>query len=900
MRVPRVTTYIRKGSRPELLIWSGCLALIVLVAGLGNWTLWRDFQDRQSTASMRTRILAAAVAGYTTTALQQRRLSMDVLARHLSALPWPLDDGQTREELERFVDADPQRNPLLVIAAGQRWSLPDLPGGELERLPVQRVGPSIWFADRLQLNGKSWLPVFRRYRHPDGEWFTVGALVPLEAVQGFIESLGLPSNLPITLLDFQGRIYVQRGPVPQQALAPDDDGLLRLEGEGVRGTLLARKSVPDYPLQVVVARWPDEYLASWYQQKRLTLIAVLVSILVILGLAAGMASSWRLLARSERRYRQLFQSINDGVLLVGRSGVLEANARAAELFGVSSGACLEKQKLLDLCMPYQADNRPARHWLAQLQVEVERGSELFTTLKFKRLDSSGEFECEVHLSPIRLGRTVYLLVCMHDISARRKAEDELQVSRQKLLEAQLIAGLGVWSWEAGAGHVIWTDGCARIFGMPADVSEFSLNDFIESIVVEERADAIEAFQQALRGERLDIELHIRRPDGDLRNVQFCGVLRQHDGNPQLLGAMHDVTAQKRVERRLSERERHSRELVEMLPEGLLIHRNKKVIFANAAAAKLFAAESASQLVGLDIFDLIDASSTEQAKSEIELILGPDYTPVFLPRRYRRLDGTCFDVEMAAQRLFINGQVCAQVVIRDVTEQRLLQHDLEAANDRLQRLSRQIIEVQERERHHLARELHDDVGQLLTFIKISAAGVQRHLDGEQEQRQAALVRIADEALSKVRDLSRMLRPAQLDGLGLVAAMRWQVENFLPQLPDGVSCRLYLAELEPRPDPCLEISLFRIFQEALSNVLKHANASLVEVHLERRDGKVELSIRDNGQGFDATAALQSGKGMGLMGMAERARLAGGEFRLNSSQGSGTQIGVGIPEHNNSEMG
>lgn len=756
------------------MIWSGCLVLIVLVASLGSWTLWSDYKDRQHMVGQRTRIMAAAIAGYMNSAIQQRQLGMDALANHLSHQAWPFDDEQTRKELDWTVDADPEKNPLIVSAAGHRWSISELPRFDLEELVSQRDGLTTWFAEPLQFDGKSWLPLIRRYRHANGEAFSVGALVPLATFQRYVQSLNLPADLPIAVLDAQGRNYLQDGRVPSSALLPGEEGLQRLEADRVQGVLLVRKAVPGYPLNVVLARWPDEYLASWYQQKSLTLIAVGFSILVILWLAAELVSAWRLLTRSERRYRQLFQSINDGVLVIGQTGVVEANARAAELFGVSSGSCLVALRLVDLCTSGQVGNRPIKHWLTQLLAEVEQGSELFTTLKFKRLDSPAEFVCDVHLSSISLGPSNYLLVCMHDISARRQAEDELQASRQKLLEAQAIAGLGVWSWAAGARHVSWTDGCAGIFGLPDSVSECTADDVLKSITAEERPDAVEAFQRALNGERLDIELQIQRPDGEVRNVQFSGELRQHDGNPQLLGAMLDVTTQKRV-----------------------------------------------------------------------------------------------------------------------------QHELEAANTRLQRMSGQVIEVQERERQHLARELHDDIGQLLTFIKISAAGVRRHLVGEQEQRQAALVRIADEALSKVRDLSRMLRPAQLDGLGLVAAMRWQVETFLPQLSDGVRCRLHLEELQPRPAPDLEITLFRIFQEALSNVLKHASASLVEVHLERRDGRVELTITDNGQGFDASAALHSDKGIGLMSMAERAKLVGGEFRLNSSQGGGTQIGVGIPEHNNNNQ-
>lgn len=896
LRILHMSILTRSDNRPYLLIWSGCFALIVLVIGLGSWNLSRDLQDRQRAVAFRTQVLAASIAGYTSTAMQQRRLGMDALAQHLLGLTWPLEESRVQEELASFVSSDPQKNPLIVTTGQRHWALPEIPFDTIDLSPGQGDGRKVWIGDRLRLNGQLWFPMLRRYLNPDGQWLTVGALVPLTTIEDYLNSLGFKPGIAVALLDTQGHLLLRQGKLPLQALLPGEDGVERLEDGGAQSGFLVRKTVPGYPLQIVVTRWSDDYLRLWHQQRLFTLIAMFLTSMIILGAASGLASAWRRIHRKERRYRQLFQSINDGVLVLGQPGVLEANARAAELFGADSVHGLTSVQFVDLCTPHQLEHRDGHSWVAQLLLEVEGGAELCKTLKFRRLDQAGEFVCEVRLSSIQLGRSIYLLACLHDITARQQAENELQISQQKLLEAQMIAGLGVWSWEAGADHATWTVGCARIFGLPAVGGEYAHADFSDCISVEERAYAERAFARALSGERLDIELQVRRPDGHLRNVLICGELRQHEGSPQLLGAMLDITAQKRVERRLSEGERHYRELVELLPEGLLIFRNFRVVFANLAAVKLFAAESVDRFIGLGVFELVDPSLFQQLRDDFERIRQPDHIPVFLPRRYRRLNGTDLEVEVTAQTLLMDGEVCVRVVLRDVSEHHRLQHDLEAANTRLQRLSGQIIEVQESERRHLARELHDDVGQLLTFIKVSAAGVQRHLEGGLEQRQEALVRIADEALSKVRNLSRMLRPVQLDSLGLVAAMRWQVENYLPDLPDGVQCRLDCDELLPRPDSCVEITLFRIFQEALCNVLKHASASLVEVQLLRGDNTTHMTIRDDGCGFDYAGALLNAQGMGLLSMAERAKLLGGEFVLSSNLGVGTQIWVGIPDNNN----
>ncbi|MDB6141921.1 MAG: domain S-box protein [Pseudomonas sp.] len=719
--------------------------------------------------------------------------------------------------------------------------------------------------------------------------------MPLTAIEDYLDKLGYKPGIAVALIDAQGRVLLQKGKMPSPEFLVGEDGLTLLKAGASQDVFLARKTVPQSSMHVVVARWPEEYLSSWYQQRLFVSVEIVLKCLALLGTAAGLASACLRIIRKERRYRQLFQSINDGVLILGQSGVLEANVRAARLFGVASAQDLKSIQFSDLCMPRQQELGEDPRWVERLLLEVESGTEVFKTLKFRRLDQAGEFVCEVRLSSIQLGRSIYLLACLHDITGRLRAENELQISQQKLLEAQLIAGLGVWSWDADADHAMWTAGCARIFGLPAVGGKFSRADFNSSLSLDERAYAERAFGRALRGERLDIELEIRRPDGHLRNVLICGELRQHEGSQQLLGAMLDITAQKRVERRLNEGIRHYRELVEMLPDGLLIFRNYRVIFANVAAARLFGADSLDRFIGLGIFELVDASYREQLLDDLSAVLRPDYIPVFLPRRYKHLNGTDLEVDMAAQSLLMDGELCIQVVLRDVSEHHRMQRDLELANVRLQRLSGQIIEVQEAERRHLSRELHDDVGQLLTFIKISAAGIQRQLDGAIELRQAALVRIADEALSKIRNLSRMLRPVQLESLGLVAAMVWQVENYLPDMPEGVQCRLDCDELLPRPDPSVEIALFRIFQEALCNVLKHSSAAQVDVKLAHGNQVAHLTISDDGCGFDYASTLLEGQGIGLLSMAERAKLLGGEFLLRSSPGAGTQVCVSIPYNN-----
>jgi PAS domain S-box-containing protein len=215
-------------------------------------------------------------------------------------------------------------------------------------------------------------------------------------------------------------------------------------------------------------------------------------------------------------------------------------------------------------------------------------------------------------------------------------------------------------------------------------------------------------------------------------------------------------------------------------------------------------------------------------------------------------------------------------------------------ERLQTLSRQLIGVQEAECRRLARELHDEIGQALTAVKINLEVAQNLADtpalGPRLEESVGLI---ESTLQQVRDLSRDLRPSLLDDLGLVAALRWYVNRqaqragFIPQ---------FVADpLETRLSPDLETACFRVAQEALTNVARHAQAQHVSVELRPGPPELQLIIRDDGVGFDVRAALERaahGASLGLLGMQERVLLVGGQIDIESTPAQGTEIRARFP--------
>lgn len=230
------------------------------------------------------------------------------------------------------------------------------------------------------------------------------------------------------------------------------------------------------------------------------------------------------------------------------------------------------------------------------------------------------------------------------------------------------------------------------------------------------------------------------------------------------------------------------------------------------------------------------------------------------------------------------------------ERERLNTELQQQQKALAELLDRLVDTQEVERQRIARELHDATGQSLTAIALGLRGVQRILE-ERDPSTAGQLRevesFSTSALGELRRIIADLRPPQLDDLGLIPALRWYTQNFQERW--GVACELQLAGESVRLAPEMETVIFRIVQEALSNVARHAQASRVTVILEQRPQAVAVTVQDDGLGFDPTAqngAARTRNGWGLLGIQERARLMGGRCAIESSPGQGTQIRVWIP--------
>jgi len=328
-----------------------------------------------------------------------------------------------------------------------------------------------------------------------------------------------------------------------------------------------------------------------------------------------------------------------------------------------------------------------------------------------------------------------------------------------------------------------------------------------------------------------------------------------------------------------------RELMRLLPDGVLLLVEDRVVYANAASDAMFG-YAPGALEAVSAGDLIE----RQDRAGFDAWLRAPVTDTEEPPtslRMRRRDSSIFRAALTAAQTEHDGRPCTLLVVRDLTAAERMREDLAAGNRELQALAARVFTLQEDERRAISRELHDDIGQSVTAMKMAAGSA---LDEDDARRRRDdiedILVLADSTLERLRDISILLRPPQLDALGLEAALRWHAERMLRNA--GIASDLDIDALPHRPDAAVEQACFRIAQEALTNAMRHARAAHVELRLRDEGNGLRLCVRDDGSGFSPEAA----RGLGLVIMRERAHGAGGRVDVASTPGAGTHVEAWLP--------
>lgn len=365
----------------------------------------------------------------------------------------------------------------------------------------------------------------------------------------------------------------------------------------------------------------------------------------------------------------------------------------------------------------------------------------------------------------------------------------------------------------------------------------------------------------------------------------------------VMATVHDISERVRAAAALQESETRMRAIFDTAVDGIVTIDERGVIDRfNPAAQRLFG-YSEEEVAGRNVSMLMPSPYREQHDHYISRYLGTGERHIIgIGREVTglRKDGSMFPMDLAVTEMYFGGRRMFTGMIRDISERKRAEEALRQSQSELRRLSAHQEQVKEQERKRIAQEIHDELGALLTGIKahVSVSMDQRARAGEAPDKLLAeAVSLAESAMKTVRKVITDLRPSVLDQLGVWAALEWYAGQIEER--SGLACECGIGQdvQDIVLDQQRSTMVFRVVQEALTNVVRHAHASRASIQARLDGGAVQVRVEDNGKGID-TERLLNRETWGLLGMYERCRHFGGDLRITGSPGKGTVVLLTLP--------
>ena len=592
------------------------------------------------------------------------------------------------------------------------------------------------------------------------------------------------------------------------------------------------------------------------------------------------------LADAESKYRQIFENAQEGIFQSTPDGrYLAANPALARMHGFDSPEELMRERT-DISRDAYAD--PNRRETFKKLMESEG---VVSGFEFQLTRKDGErIWVSVNARVVRdaQGRTMYYEGTGLDITEQKRAQEKLRASEERYRDLVENSHELIGTHDLRGLILSANPATAAALGLPLDgvvgknILDFLAPEFAEGF--HENMERVKA-DGGSRGLMVMIT-----SSGERRIWEFYNSLRS-DGiaEPIVRGIARDITEQRLSQKALRESEERYRELFENSRDAIYVHDLGGRYVSVNRAAELLSGFDRQEILGKHYSNFISPGNLKNAREnfcrKLDAPVETSYEAEVVCKNGHRIP-----VEISSRMIYRDGDpIGVQGIARDITERK-------RAQQALQNYSRRLMEVQEAERQNLSRELHDEIGQALTAIRINLEWIRRFNIAAPE----ALPRVdesidaVDDAVKRVRELALELRPSLLDDLGLASALRWYVDRFAVRT--GINARV-VGDI-PRTDHIpheIETAAFRIVQEALTNVARHSFATRVSVDISQSNRELHLEVYDNGIGFDSDAVLNghsAAAALGLRGMQERALAVNGDINIVSQPRAGTHILLGVP--------
>lgn len=478
-----------------------------------------------------------------------------------------------------------------------------------------------------------------------------------------------------------------------------------------------------------------------------------------------------------------------------------------------------------------------------------------------------------------------------DITERKRVEDNLRQSQELFSSAFHVSPAGITITRIADGKIIDANQAfLDIFGFSREETIGHTSLELKMLDPEERGKLIQ--QQLASGGLQNFEFLLHTKSGRLVNLLFSSKPLDLGGEACHITTMIDITDRKKAEIIF-------RDIIDKNPIAIqVVDREGYTLKVNAAHTQLF---GSVPLSNYSIFNS-DQKRSQDATELLELVKNGEI--VHFPDIQTNPHSVVSEVPDVPVWIRTTGFSLGnekgkpeQIVFmyQNITERKQAEQDLAKSHEQLRQINVRLVEVEEAERKALSKELHDRVGQSLTALNINLGLIRGQLEKETPQKLTARFETASELVTEItdhiRDVMAELHPPVLDDYGLAASLRWYAERLKQQT--GLDVEVNGNVSEPRLPISISITLFRIAQEALTNIIKHANASLAIINVEIQPSMIEMTIIDNGIGFDLMRSTMKGEvHWGLLTMRERAEALNGKLEIESVPGEGTKLLFSIP--------
>lgn len=600
------------------------------------------------------------------------------------------------------------------------------------------------------------------------------------------------------------------------------------------------------------------------------------------------------LQSSETRYRRLFESAKDGILILdAESGQIDdVNPFLIELLGYSKEEFLDK-KIWEIGI------------FRDIFENIDKYEELKKTgyVRYENLPLETKDRRHINVefvSNVYIADNKKVIQCnIRDITDSARAEEALQTSRK---EFQAYFDSGSVGLSVTAADKTWIEVNQRLCKMLGYTKEeligLSWNELSHPA---DLASNLKLFQQALDGKIDNYELDKRfiRKDGSILYVTLSVVCqRNNDGSVHhFLSSYIDITERKRAEESIRESEDRYHNLLNTAPVGIAVYSDGKFVFINPAGLKLLGAETYNQLLEKPITEIIHPDGLEKSLNLFQRMMSGESGLYPARDKYIRFDGKLVDVEVIASIIIYNEKPSVQVIVTDITERKKAEREIFNSREQLRALNARLEKVQEEERIKLSRELHDNLGQNLTGLKMDVAWLAKRIKSEISYETEVLItktdsmlELIDDIIKNIRRVSAELRPNGLDYLGLIPSIEWQIEEYRKRTELQCEFKTNVTNINFKPD--INSSIFRIFQEAFTNIIRHSGATKVTINIMEETDILRLEIADNGIGINE-ALLSDDHSLGIIGMKERTLQFNGQLNIEKVSEGGTKLTLTIPK-------